>query len=130
MNFFVKLFSLLIYSNMNLATWHWLSQRITSIVLIPLTFLFLFPFVRHIYLDHSQLVEIYENPLRSIVAFLFLAVTVVHFKQGAEIIIEDYIHHKKIIKAMLLANRLLLWTLIFSLVYAFVKITLVNQWSN
>ena len=126
MNFFLKLGLLYKIGNMKPATQHWLNQRLTSVVLIPLTFLFLFPLVSHMHLDHSEVIKIYENPVRSIVALSFLTIAVVHFKQGTEVVIEDYIHDKKTMKLMLLINNFLRWALIFSLLYAFVTIIFFN----
>ncbi len=126
MNFFLKVVGLYKIGNLNPATQHWLNQRLTSVVLIPLTFLFLFPLVSNMHLDHSEVIKLYENPVRSIVALSFLTLAVVHFKQGAEVVIEDYIHDKKTMKVMLLINKFLLWALIFSLLYTFVTIIFFN----
>lgn len=130
MNRILKIFKVLLTEGLNLATRHWIMQRISSIALVPLTFLFIFPFIRHVGLEHVEIVEIYKNPIRALIAFLFLIFTVVHFKQGAEVVIEDYIHSEKINRAVLALNRLLLWFLIILLGFSFITIVLFYQWSG
>jgi succinate dehydrogenase / fumarate reductase membrane anchor subunit len=57
---------------------HWWSQRLTSIALVPLTVVFLFP----------------------LVGFR-------HLQQGIQVVIEDYVHDKPLLVGLQLANTLL-----------------------
>tara|TARA_B100000214_G_scaffold344497_1_gene293704 strand:+ start:180 stop:596 length:417 start_codon:yes stop_codon:yes gene_type:complete len=123
MNFFLTLVKAFVNFSINSATRHWITQRVSSLVLIPLSFLFIFPFAQHLALDYPEVINIYRKPERSLVAFLFLSITAIHFKQGAEVVIEDYIHDKRINKVLLLLNRIVWWILVCFLGFTFLKLT-------
>ena len=103
-------------------TGHWWSQRITSIALIPLTLLFIFPFARSLGGDFALVRATYANPFHAIVAILFLVVTFYHLQQGLQAVIEDYIHGKAARTALLLGNMLFCWALGLAGVFAVAKI--------
>ena len=83
---------------------HWWAQRVTSVALIPLTLLALFPFARALGAGHEAVIATYADPFNAIVAILFLAVTFRHLQQGLQVVIEDYVHGKALRTAALLAN--------------------------
>ncbi len=85
---------------------HWMSQRVTSIALIPLSLMFIFPFMRTIGADHAVMLQTYAHPYHALVATMFFIVLCMHLYQGLQVVIEDYIHgHRKRI-GMLIANKL------------------------
>jgi succinate dehydrogenase / fumarate reductase membrane anchor subunit len=103
-------------------TGHWWSQRISSIALVPLTLLFIFPFVASLGSDHAEVVATYSSPVNAIVAILFVIATFTHVQQGMQVVIEDYVHDKPIRTAALLANTLLCWAFGLTGVFAIAKI--------
>ncbi len=103
-------------------TEHWWSQRLTSIALIPLTILFIFPFVQSLGADHETVRATYANPFHAIVAILFIGATFLHLQQGLQVVIEDYVHDKALRTGALLANTLLTWAFGLSGVFAVAKI--------
>jgi succinate dehydrogenase / fumarate reductase membrane anchor subunit len=103
-------------------TGHWWSQRITAIAMVPLTLLFIFPFVRSLGADHATVVATYSDPFHAIVAILFIAVTFYHLQQGLQVVIEDYVHGKAARTAALLANTLLTWAFGLTGVFAVARI--------
>jgi succinate dehydrogenase / fumarate reductase, membrane anchor subunit len=103
-------------------TQHWWSQRLTSIALVPLTLLFLFPFVRALGADWETVRAIYASPLHAIVAVLFLLVGFNHLHQGVQVVIEDYVHDKPLRTALLLANVFICWGIALIGVFAVAKI--------
>ena len=88
-------------------TGHWWSQRITAVAQVPLTLLFIFPFVQSLGDAHAEVLATYGNPFHAIVAILFILVTFYHLQQGLQVVIEDYVHGKAARTAALLANTLL-----------------------
>jgi succinate dehydrogenase / fumarate reductase, membrane anchor subunit len=92
---------------------HWWSQRITSIALVPLTLVFLFPFVQALGTGFERVREVYGHPFNAVVAILFLAVGFRHLQQGIQVVIEDYVHDKPLLVGLQLANTLL--TLAFAM---------------
>lgn len=103
-------------------TGHWWSQRLTSIALVPLTLLFVFPFVRSLGGTWVEVQAVYSRPLNAIVAILFLLVGFRHLQQGIQVVIEDYVHDKPVRTASLLANTLICWALALTGVFAVAKI--------
>lgn len=103
-------------------TGHWWSQRVTSIALIPLTLLFVFPFARALGGEFARVRETYANPFHALVAILFLVVTFYHLQQGLQVVIEDYIHAKPARTALLLGNMLMCWVLGLAGAFAVSKI--------
>lgn len=103
-------------------TGHWWSQRISSLALVPLTLLFIFPFVRSLGADHADVLATYAHPFNAIVAILFIITAFAHIQQGLQVVIEDYVHDKPIRTAALLANTLLCWAFGLTGVFAVAKI--------
>jgi succinate dehydrogenase / fumarate reductase membrane anchor subunit len=106
----------------NEGTTHWFKQRISSIFLIPLTVLFVFPLGEQLGMEHSEIVEIYSNPYRAIIAVFFLGVTFIHLQQGLQVVIEDYIHTVERKKFLLLFNLLFFWCLLLCVLFSFGKL--------
>lgn len=69
---------------------HFWMQRLTSIALVPLTLLFLFPFARALGGGQEALLATYGQFGHALTAMLFLGVAAWHFAQGLQVVIEDY----------------------------------------
>lgn len=85
-------------------TGHWWAQRLTSVALVPLTPLFLFPFASALGGSHAEVLALYASPWHALVAILFIGVTAHHLQGGMQVVIEDYVHGKGWRTALLLAN--------------------------
>ncbi|MEM8787118.1 MAG: succinate dehydrogenase, hydrophobic membrane anchor protein [Pseudomonadota bacterium] len=101
---------------------HWWTHRLTSIALVPLGILFVFPFARALGGGFEEVRAVYQNPFNAIVAILFIGVTMHHHMQGVQVVIEDYIHGKAVRTASLVANTLICWALGLTGVFAVAKI--------
>jgi succinate dehydrogenase / fumarate reductase membrane anchor subunit len=93
----------------NDGTDHWWRQRISSVLILPLSLFFLIPLIKALGLEYSDLVELYKNPFRAVIAILFFGVAFKHLEQGLEVVIEDYIHDIKKQKIILLVNVIFCW---------------------
>ena len=86
------------------ATKHWLMQRITAVILIPLSFQLI------VFLDHcmnapyQQTVNWLKSPLNTICIEVWLLAVFYHSAIGLQVVIEDYIANQelqaKLIKAI------------------------------
>ena len=85
-------------------THHWWQHRISSVMLIPLTILFLFPFADVLGEPIEEVYEVYSNPFNAVIALLFIATMFHHLMQGLQVVIEDYVHHKGVRTIMLMGN--------------------------
>ncbi len=103
---------------------HWWGQRVTSVALIPLLILFLFPFAGQLGAGHAAVLATYAHPLHAIIAILTIGVTFLHLKQGLQVVIEDYVPQTGIRVAALLATTLLCWLFGLTGVFAVIKIAL------
>ncbi|QOL82970.1 succinate dehydrogenase, hydrophobic membrane anchor protein [Pseudooceanicola spongiae] len=70
---------------------HW-SMQISSIALIFLVPLFVFTFGPALGGTWEEIVIYYSHPWPAIVAALTMTVGMMHFKNGAQMAIEDYVH--------------------------------------
>ena len=102
------------------STRHWIKQRISSILLIPLTILFIYNFLNVAYLPYNEVITNYDNIFNLIVAFLFIIISLWHFYQGIEVVLEDYIHNTIIRDLTLKILKYLCLVLIIVVVLSFI----------
>ncbi len=81
---------------------HWRQQRITSILLIPLTVWFLIFMSVNIGGDYVDVKTSIERPFNIFMMTLFLTATFLHLQQGLQVIIEDYFNKR----AFLILNNI------------------------
>ena len=103
------------------STRHWIKQRISSILLIPLTVLFIYNFLNVAFLPYNEVITNYDNIFNLIIAFLFITISLWHFYQGIEVVLEDYIHETNLSNSTLKTLKILCWflTLIITLAFIF-----------
>ncbi|NOQ35984.1 MAG: succinate dehydrogenase, hydrophobic membrane anchor protein, partial [Methylococcaceae bacterium] len=71
---------------------HWWMQRITAIILIPLTF-WMVAFIKQLgNADHTQITAWLSEPFNSALAISFIFAAFYHAALGLQIVIEDYVH--------------------------------------
>ena len=68
---------------------HW-HMIVTSVLLVPLVPLFVFTFGTALGLPHDEALAYYSRPFPAIIAGLSILLGMVHFKNGAQSMIEDY----------------------------------------
>lgn len=89
-------------------TQHFVSQRITAIALIPLSVLFLIPFMRALGNGHDAVLATYAHPFHALVAIGFFVVGFRHLRLGVQVVIEDYVHSERL-RLMLMIFNALAW---------------------
>ena len=74
---------------------HWWMQRITAIVLVPLTF-WMVAFIKQLgNADYNEISAWMSEPLNSAFAISFILAAFYHASLGLQIVIEDYVHTEK-----------------------------------
>lgn len=102
---------------------HWWEMKLTSVALIPLTPLALWPLPGLIGAgERAAVIAAYRDPFPAVVMILFLAVTFRHLQQGLQVVIEDYVHDKTQRTVALLLNSLVCAFFGLSGVFAVAKI--------
>jgi succinate dehydrogenase / fumarate reductase membrane anchor subunit len=101
---------------------HWLLQKVTAIVLIPLSLLFVYFFSAVFGKGHEAVIVYFQNDFVALATGLFLVVSLLHLKQGLQVVIEDYVHNRVANKSLMRVNTLVTWVLSILSVTALGKI--------
>ncbi len=73
-------------------TAHFWAMKVSSVALLILVPLFVFTFGPMLGEPHEEVVAYFARPFPAIVAALTLVVGFMHFKDGAQVMLEDYVH--------------------------------------
>ncbi|MBB05818.1 succinate dehydrogenase, hydrophobic membrane anchor protein [Pseudooceanicola sp.] len=101
---------------------HW-SMQMSSIALIVLVPLFVFTTGWIIGEPYEEVVAYYSRPFPAIVAALTFAVGMMHFKNGAQMAIEDYVHGLAG-RLTIIAVTLLAYTIAAVSIFALIRLAL------
>lgn len=69
--------------------WHMMISSVGLAILIPL---FIFTFGPTLGSSYEEVIAYFSRPFPAIVAGLTIAATMMHFKNGVQVLIEDYVH--------------------------------------
>jgi succinate dehydrogenase / fumarate reductase membrane anchor subunit len=104
-------------------TSHFLWQRITAIVLIPLTLWFVWSLLgTAIAADQDKIIEWLSSGLNVAALIIMLLALFYHAKLGVQVIIEDYVHCPAIKISALLANLLIMFAFAVISILAVLKL--------
>ncbi|MBT4880162.1 MAG: succinate dehydrogenase, hydrophobic membrane anchor protein [Alphaproteobacteria bacterium] len=106
------------------ASKHWLWQRITAFVLIPLSLWFFVSLFFHGQDSYQDFISWSSTTLVALGLLLFLIVAVAHTQMGLQEIIEDYIHGSRLKKGLLLMVKISLWGLLVLAAVSLIRIAL------
>ena len=102
---------------------HWLYQKVTAVLLIPITIWVLLKLPKFIQLSFSDKLSWINSSLNLYLVAIFFIISAFHFKLGLTVIIEDYIHNSIVKKYLLIIIRVIaLLIASFSLVLCVYKI--------
>lgn len=73
-------------------TQHFWAMKVSSVALLVLIPLFLCTFGPMLGAPHDEVVAYFARPFPAIVAALTIVVGFMHFKDGVQVLIEDYVH--------------------------------------
>ena len=80
---------------MNSYSSKWIIQRITAVLLIPLTIWFIYNCVLFSKSNYNDLILFFSSYINSLLFLIMMIVMLIHAKYGCETIIEDYVVSKK-----------------------------------
>ena len=103
-------------------TRHFINQRITAVLNIPLSVFLLyliFTIPRMSYLEVSSL---FQKPLITTLTIILIINFSYHMKLGMQMIIEDYIHGANNLKTALLLNNIVVLIVIIGSIYSVLTI--------
>lgn len=102
---------------------HFWAERITSVALVPLTFLFVWIVVAVVGKSHADAVALLGSPMVAIGLLALILTGIAHMRLGMQVIIEDYIHGEIIKMACLMANTFFSALVAIACVWAVVKLS-------
>ncbi|HEY8004095.1 MAG TPA: succinate dehydrogenase, hydrophobic membrane anchor protein [Phenylobacterium sp.] len=83
---------------------HWISERVTSIALVPLVLWAVYGVLKLAAGDYAAAVRWIQNPLNAVLTVLTLALSFWHMQAGLRVVVEDYIHKALTKSALLIIN--------------------------
>ncbi|MDG2187506.1 MAG: succinate dehydrogenase, hydrophobic membrane anchor protein [Hyphomicrobiales bacterium] len=106
------------------ATRHFIAQRITALLNIPLSIFLLYLIFNLPNMTYADVIELFQKPLVTILTIFLVLNFSYHMKLGMQIVIEDYIHEKKNLKMSYILNNLLTSIVIIGSLYSIIVIFL------
>jgi succinate dehydrogenase / fumarate reductase membrane anchor subunit len=83
---------------------HWISERVSSIALVPLSLWAVFAALKLAPYDYDSAMEWVHRPLNAVLLVLLFAVSFLHMHSGLRVVVEDYIHKPFSKAALLILN--------------------------
>ena len=102
---------------------HFWVMKVSSVALLGLIPLFVFTFGPMLGRPYDEVIAYFERPFPAIVAALTIAVGFRHFKDGVQVLIEDYVHGW-MQKALIIATILLSYSAAAVGLFAIARIAL------
>ena len=104
----------------NIVLNHWILQKVSALVLIPIGIWFLFIIKDFLYYDFTNKILWFKNFYNSLLLSIFILVSIFHLRLGLTVVIEDYIHSFKRKKILLsLLEILYLFLAVFTVIMIF-----------
>ena len=105
---------------------HWLYQKVTAVLLRPITIWVLLKLPKFIQLSFSDKLYWINSSLNLYLVALFFIISAFHFKLGLTVIIEDYIHTENLQKNIVSLSKLFhivsfFFTIIFTITFKYKK---------
>ena len=104
-------------------SYKWIVQRVTAIILVPLTFWFIYNSISFAKMDYNKLVQFFSSMTNSLLFLVMMISIFLHTKIGLETIIEDYIVTKKINKIFKIILNFIIYSLIFVVIFSLLKLS-------
>lgn len=105
-------------------TGHWWAQRVSSVMLLPLTLWFLFAAAALLRADYADARVYLAQPLNAFLLLAFLLAALYHAWLGLQVVIEDYVHIRAVEISLLLGVRLLAFFAALGAAFCLLRITM------
>ena len=103
----------------------WVNQRITAILLIPLSFWFIYHCLSFSSMNYTQLFLFFKSTVNSLLFLIMMISMLIHAKLGCETIIEDYVTSKSLKDISTLLINLIFYLSMIIITLAIVRIVLI-----
>lgn len=103
---------------------HWVMQRMTAVLALPLTVWLCFSMIHLAHADHAAVVAWLSKPCSAIMMILSIITFFYHATLGCQVVIEDYMHNEALKFAKLIALKIVLFGMAVACIFAVLKIAL------
>ena len=103
-------------------TEHWIMQRLTAILNLPLVIWLLWSIVTNDFSDYQVFTGWLSEPLNAILMILLILSAFTHAVLGSQVVVEDYVHHEGLKISKLVGNRLFFFALAIACLFSVLKI--------
>ena len=103
----------------------WIIQRVTAILLIPLSFWFIYHCLSFASMNYTQLFLFFKSSINSLLFLIMMISTLIHAKLGCETIIEDYVASKSLKNISTLLINLITYSSMVIVILAIARIFLI-----
>ena len=107
-------------------TLKWVVQRLTAVLLIPMSFWFIYQCISFQNLNYLQLQLFFHSYLNSFLFILMMFAMLVHAKLGCETIVEDYVSSPSIKKITKNLINFITFFLFFLVILAIFKLVVIQ----
>ena len=103
----------------------WIIQRITAVLLIPMSFWFIYHCLSFASMNYTQLFLFFKSIINSLLFLIMMISMLIHAKLGCETIIEDYVTSKSLKNISTLLINLIVYFSMIIITLAIVRIVLI-----
>ena len=94
----------------------WILQRVTALILIPLTFWFIYQCISFQSMSYGDIIYFFQSYINSLLFLIMMTVMIIHAKLGCETVVQDYVTSASLIKTFkVIINFIMLISLLLSL---------------
>ncbi len=84
---------------------HWVAERVTSIALVPLTIWFIVSLLGLLGAPQSGVAHWVGSPINAALLLALVVLTFHHMQLGLQVVLEDYVHDRKLLSGLVLLNK-------------------------
>ena len=100
----------------------WILQRVTALILIPLTFWFIYQCISFQSMSYGDIIYFFQSYINSLLFLIMMTVMIIHAKLGCETIVQDYITSASLIKTFKVIINFTTLISLLLLLFAIVRI--------
>ncbi|AVP97012.1 succinate dehydrogenase, hydrophobic membrane anchor protein [Ahniella affigens] len=105
-------------------TGHWLAQRISAVLLVPLSIWFLVCFWPVLGQEYADARVYLAQPMHAFLLLAFVLTLIYHALLGVQVVIEDYIHTRWLEVSLQVAIKLIAFLAALATAFALIRIVL------
>lgn len=101
---------------------HWWIQRLSAVLMVPLGIWFMVSLTTLESLHPDVLIQWLQNPIPAILMSLWALTVVYHGALGLQVIIEDYVHGKKMALSLLVLTKFAMLAMLVVIIFSLFKL--------